>query len=485
MSPVKARARKSPPDITPLVVDVDGTLLKTDLLHEAVLHLIAHRPLAALGLPLWLAGGRSRLKAELAQRASPGLETVPLRGEVMVLIRQAQAAGRKVYLASASDRSFVEAVAARIGGMAGVFATEAGGENLAGKAKAAVLVESFGAGGYDYVGDQPIDFPVWRQARRAYAVAHSDGFAARLRAAFPQVEIIAQPRSRPADYVRALRPHQWAKNVIIFLPVVTGHLFGLSSLLAAFVAFCSFSLAASSAYVLNDLLDLPGDRAHGRKSGRPFAAGAIPVAHGMALSAALMTAAFGLSLLLPTFFTVVLAIYVTFTLSYSLYLKRKLFIDVIVLALLYAVRVYGGLAATQTRDTEWLLMFSLFFFLSLAIVKRCSELVAIQAEGRGTLVKGRSYWVMDIAALQPLGAAAGYAAVVVVALYLSSYDVAERYSRPNLLWLVCPLLLYWISRALVMANRGVLHDDPVVFALTDRASWWTALAVVLVILAAI
>lgn len=471
-------------DLTPLVMDVDGTLLKTDLLHESVLHLIAHSPLRMLMLPIWLARGKSQLKSELAQRASPGLETVPLREEALSMIRDAQAAGREVYLASASDRTFVVAVAERIGGISGVFATETAGKNLAGAAKAEVLVQRFGIGGFDYVGDQPVDFPVWRKARRVYAVAHSDGFAARLRAAFPEAEIIAQPRARLADYARAMRPHQWAKNLIIFLPVITGHMFDVPTLVAAFLAVACFSLAASSAYLLNDLLDLPGDRAHASKSARPFAAGAIPVAHGLVLSGVLMSAAVALSSLLPPLFTTVLAIYVVSTMSYSLFLKRKLFIDVIVLALLYAVRVYGGLAATQTQETEWLLMFSLFFFLSLAIVKRCSELVAIQSEGR-TWAKGRGYWVADIGALQPLGAAAGYGAVLVVALYLSSYDVAQRYSHPTLLWLICPLLLYWISRALVMANRGVLHDDPVVFALTDRASWWTALAVILVILAAI
>jgi 4-hydroxybenzoate polyprenyltransferase len=231
-------------------------------------------------------------------------------------------------------------------------------------------------------------------------------------------------------------------------------------------------LAASSAYVINDLLDLPGDRDHPRKSQRAFAAGKVPITHGVTLAALLMAGAFALSLLLPWRFIGILSIYLTCTLGYSLLLKRKLLIDVIMLGGLYTLRVFGGLAATDTHQTQWLLMFSLFLFLSLAIVKRCSELVANRAVGRAGAM-GRGYWVEDLNVLFPLGAAAGYGAVFVVTLYLSSPEVAALYTNPNRLWLLCPLLLYWISRVLVMANRGHLHDDPVIFALTDRISWLT------------
>lgn len=464
----------------PLIVDVDGTLLKTDLLQEAALQFVAAHPARILSLPQWLAGGKTKLKTRLADSIDPGMDTVPLREEVVALIREAQTHGRPVYLASASDHRYVEKLAQRIGGIEGVFGTEPDSRNLAGAAKADRLVEVFGEGGFDYIGDNAVDFAVWRKAHQVLCVAHSDGFAASVLKTFPKAHIIARPRPTPRGYIKALRPHQWAKNALVFLPLVAGHRFDGPTIAATVIGFLCFCFAASSAYIFNDLLDLPGDRDHPRKSQRPFAAGTVPITHGIVISALLMAAAVGLSLTLPDRFTLVLLLYVAATLTYSLYLKRKLLIDVVMLGGLYTLRVYGGLAATSSQQTQWLLMFSLFFFLSLAIVKRCSELVAKQAAGK-TLVMGRGYRIGDLGIMLPLGAAAGYGAVFVVALYLSSPEVRALYGHPNRLWLMAPFLLYWISRALLMASRGDLHDDPVVFALTDRNSWLVALCVAAVI----
>ncbi|HEX5262331.1 MAG TPA: UbiA family prenyltransferase, partial [Phenylobacterium sp.] len=338
--------------------------------------------------------------------------------------------------------------------------------------KASQLVEVFGPGGFDYIGDQPTDFPVWRQARQVLAVTHSGAFSTRLLKDFPNAEIVARSRSSFGSYVRGLRVHQWAKNSLVFLPMILGHRFGLETLAATVVGFFCFCFAASSAYVANDLLDLPGDRDHPRKARRPYAAGDVPVTHGILLSAMLMISAFGLAMLLPQRFLLVLSIYVATTLGYSFYFKRKLLVDVVVLGGLYTLRIFGGLAAIDVYQTQWLLMFSLFLFLSLALVKRCSELVAKRADGK-TTVMGRGYRIDDLAILFPLAAAAGYGSVFVVALYMSSPEVRVLYHYPDRLWLMCPLLLYWISRVLMLANRGELHDDPVVFALTDRKSWIT------------
>jgi len=277
-----------------------------------------------------------------------------------------------------------------------------------------------------------------------------------------------------------LRVHQWAKNLLVFLPMIAGHRFDVATITGTTLGFFCFCFAASSAYVINDLLDLQGDRDHLRKSNRPFAAGKIPIMHGILLAMLLMAGSFALSLLLPWRFIGVLSIYVACTLGYSLLLKRKLLIDVIMLGGLYTLRVFAGLAAINAHQTQWLLMFSLFLFLSLAIVKRCSELVANRLTGK-RVVAGRGYGIDDLNVLLPLGAAAGYGAVFVVTLYLSSPEMAALYTHPNRLWLVCPLLLYWISRMLVMANRGHLHDDPVVFALTDRISWITGACLACVI----
>jgi 4-hydroxybenzoate polyprenyltransferase len=455
----------------PLVVGVDGTLVATDLLQEAALQFIAQYPLQAYRLALWLGDGKSNLKTQLADRVNPGIQTVPLRVEVLALVRDAQAIGRPVYLASASDRRYVEQLAERIGGIANVFGTETG-TNLAGDAKADQLVAAFGIKGYDYVGDKPIDFAVWRSARKPLVVVHSANFGAKMLQAFPDAAVVARPRAGLREYVRALRIYQWAKNILLFLPLIAGHQFDREAIAATLLGFVCFCFAASSAYVINDLLDLQGDRDHPRKSRRPFAAGKIPIRHGMLLAALLMAAAFLISLLLPWRFVGILSIYVACTLGYSLLLKRKILVDVIMLGGLYTLRVYGGLAAINASQTQWLLMFSLFLFLSLAIVKRCSELVANRVAGRvsGT---GRSYRVEDNNVLLPLGAAAGYGAVFVVTLYFSSPEIVVLYSHPNRLWLICPLLLYWISRMLVIANRGEMHDDPIIFAFSDRISWIT------------
>lgn len=462
-------------DLVPLAVDVDGTLLRTDLLQEAALQFVARSPLKAPLLLPWLLRGKATLKAQLATRVDPGVATMPLRDDVLNLISKAQAEGRPVYLASASDHRYVEALAGRLSGIAGVFATE-NGVNLSGRIKAERLTAAFGVGGFDYVGDNKVDFEVWRSARRVLAVTPSRGFSAKVRRAFPDAEIVTQPSTPLKPYIKALRPHQWAKNALVFLSLIAGHHFDLRTVLATALAFICFCAAASSAYIINDLLDLPGDREHPTKHRRPFAAGLIPIPNGIALSAVLMVLAIGLSFLLPFRFMLTLGAYVATTLAYSFVLKRRAIIDLITLGGLYTLRVFAGLTAVSLASTPWLLMFSLFLFLSLAAVKRCTELVQRRNAGKSEAV-GRGYRVDDLAVLFPVAAAAGFGAVLVVTLYLSSPEVMRLYAHPNRMWLVCPLLMYWVSRILLLASRGELNDDPVVFAITDRISLLTGVLV--------
>ncbi|MDB5698718.1 MAG: UbiA prenyltransferase, partial [Alphaproteobacteria bacterium] len=413
----------------PLVVDVDGTLVKSDLLHEAALQFVARHPLEIWRLFYWLFGGKAKLKAKIADRVSPGVDTIPLREQTVAAIRDAQAAGRPVYLASASDRRWVEPIAERVGGIAGVLASD-GRVNLAGSAKAAALVTRFGRRNFDYIGDDRVDFPVWAEARRQLLVGHGPLLEAAVRRRFPEVETIARPRPPLRAHFRALRTHQWAKNALVLLPVIAGHSFlNVAALLAALAAFLAFSLAASSAYIVNDLLDLPNDRDHVRKSSRPFAAGEVPITRGIGMALVLMTGAILVAVPLPWEFLAILGVYVVFTLGYSLFLKRKMVIDVIVLGMLYTMRVFGGVAATGSQQSQWLLMFSLFLFLSLATVKRCSELVAKREAGQPG-VRGRDYAAADLNVLFPLAAAAGYGAVLVVGLYLSSPEVRVLYTNP-------------------------------------------------------
>jgi 4-hydroxybenzoate polyprenyltransferase/phosphoserine phosphatase len=464
----------------PLAVDVDGTLLMTDLLHESALQFVARHPFQTPRLLGWLTQGKAALKAQLADRIDPGVAALPLRPEVVALIRTAQAEGRPVYLASASDARLVEALAVHIGGITGVIGSD-GATNMAGDAKAAALVAQFGRGGFDYVGDTAVDLPVWAAARKALVVARSPRLAARAAQVAADTQVVATPQRRLKDYLRAMRPHQWAKNSLVFLAMFAGHKLGLPMFGKSLLAFACFCAAASSAYVINDLLDLPGDRAHPRKLRRPFASGALPVLDGLLLATLLMALTlFLVSFLSPTFM-LVLAIYVATTLGYSMLFKRHAIIDVIVLGGLYTIRVVGGVVVTDSDDAQWLLMFSLFLFFSLALVKRCSELVQLRERGIAD-TPGRGYRVGDLALLQPMATAAGFGAVLVFALYISSSKVIQLYEHPKWLWLICPLIMYWISRVLLLSGRGELHDDPVIFAITDRLSWLTMAAVVAVVL---
>ena len=459
-------------------------LIRSDLLLEAALQLVATQPWSAWKLVNWLAGGKALLKKSLADSVDPHISTMPLREETVTAIAAAKAQGRQVWLASASNHRWVEQIAARIDGVDGVMGSDEV-TNLAGPNKAAALVERFGHKGFDYIGDQLVDMPVWDVARRQIMIAHTSRLERAVKRRFPDVEVIARPSKPILPYFKAMRPHQWSKNALVFLPAIAGHQLGDPvALFAAIIAFCAFSLAASSAYIINDLLDLPGDRDHHRKYSRPFAAALISIPRGVMMAGGLMVLAISLAALLPFEFLTILLGYAALTLGYSLYLKRQMLLDVMILCGLYTIRVLGGIAAMGEEKSQWLLMFCLFFFLSLAIVKRCSELVARRDVGKSS-PPGRGYAINDLAMLLPLGAAAGYASVMVVTLYLSSPQISMLYNHPLRMWLICPLLIYWISRALMLSNRGEMHDDPIIFALTDKVSWLTGLAAAVIIAIAI
>lgn len=467
----------------PLVVDVDGTLLRTDLLVESALGAVRRSPLVLLQVPGWLAAGRARLKRELAARGGLEPEALPYNEAVLERLQRERARGRRLYLASAADREAVAAIADHLGLFEGVFASD-GAINLKGETKAAALVEAFGEGGFDYLGDDRADLPVWRRARRAGLVDAPAAVERAVARAGGDHEVVAPRRSDALAYVRALRPHQWLKNLLVFVPAVAAHTLGPASLTLATLALLAFSLVASGVYVLNDLLDLPSDRAHPRKRNRPFASGAVPLAHGLVLCPILLVAGAAVALLAGGPLLAVLGVYFVLTSAYSLYLKRQALLDVITLAGLYTLRVLGGAAAVGLPVSEWLLAFSLFLFLALAIVKRYAELVDAVENDHGD-PRGRGYEARDLAVLAALGAAAGYSAVLVLALYTQTAQVQALYAQPTLLWGVCGLLLYWISRMLLISHRGGMYDDPLVFAIGDRVSQAVLVLCALLVLAAV
>lgn len=455
----------------PLVVDLDGTLLRSDLLLESALAFVRSSPLQSLRPLGWLAGGKATLKEKLAQATDIDVSVLPYNEDLLARLRAEKAAGRTLVLATASHHLLATRVAAHLGLFDDVLATAAG-RNLSAHNKRDALVQRYGERGFDYAGNSHADLPVWAAARQAWVVDASAGVERRARAAGNVAETMHSAAAGLRDWLQALRLHQWLKNLLVFVPLLAAHRLGDMSLLAqGLLAFVLFGLCASSVYLLNDLLDLADDRHHASKRHRPFAAGRLPITAGLLGFPALLLPAFAAALyFLPPAFALVLAIYYLLTLGYSLVLKRHMAIDVITLAMLYTLRIVAGTAALSLPPTSWMLAFSMFIFLSLALIKRYTELHDAQRRGHNGKTRGRGYYADDLAMVSSLGAASGYLSVMVLALYIDDQSTAALYAHPQLIWLACPLLLFWITRAWMLAHRGQMHEDPVIFAIRDRTS---------------
>ena len=448
-----------------LVVDLDGTLCRTDTLFEGLLSLAAQQPLMLLAVPVWLAQGRVNLKAQLADRKILDAERLPFNDQVVDHLRQARAEGRRTALVSAADHRQVTAIAEATGLFDEAYGS-AEGRNLKGPEKAAFLTEHFGAGMFDYIGDSRADVPVWAAARTALTVRAGPGLRKAAETAQPNTLHLDPPDAPWGDILRAMRPHQWVKNLLIFLPTFAAH--DMSNLVAILLGFVAFSLTASTVYVINDLIDLDADRAHPRKRLRPFAAGRLSLQMGLALAGGLCLLAVLFGLMTGPLFLLVQAVYLVLTLAYSMWLKRKLIIDVLTLAGLYTIRIVAGAAAATVVLSPWMLGFSIFLFLALAAVKRQAELADQLTSQRAS--HGRAYEVDDLPILRGIATSATHASVLVLALYINSADVRALYATPFLLWFICPILLYWSLRMIMKAHRGQMTDDPIVFAATDRVS---------------
>ncbi|MBI3849014.1 MAG: UbiA family prenyltransferase [Verrucomicrobia bacterium] len=465
-----ATVSTEPATLVPLCVDLDGTLIKTDLLGESMTRLLKRNPLHLFVLPFWWLKGRAFLKREIAARVELDVTTLPYHQPLIDFLREEHRRGRPIFLATASDRKLVQPVADHVGLFTAVLASD-GETNLRGTQKLRAMEERFGMRGFDYAGNSSVDLPVWQHARQAIVVNARESVTARARQIATVSHVFNEAQMPIQSLLKTLRPHQWVKNLIIFVPLLTSHQLNNTTLLAHAVrAFVAFSLCASSVYVLNDLLDLDADRHHPTKKLRPFAAGDLSLPTGFALVLILLVGSFGLAWLLPKTFALVLALYFVLTTSYSWRLKQFVLLDVFFLAGLYTMRLIGGHEATEIAYSFWLLAFSMFIFLSLALVKRYLELLALRHENRHD-VKGRGYTANDLEMVATLGTASGYLSALVLALYVNSEQVVKLYAHPILLLLACPLLLYWISRVWLIAHRGQMHDDPIVFALKDSTSY--------------
>ncbi|MBK0393758.1 UbiA family prenyltransferase [Ramlibacter algicola] len=454
---------------TVLVVDLDGTLTFTDTLHELAIGLLKDKPLLVFALPLWLAMGKAALKARLAATTSIDASTLPYNDQLLAWLKTERASGRSIALCTAADRRVAQQVADHLQVFDEVIASD-GSVNVTGKAKRAALEAKFGSHGYDYAGNASADVAVWAGARRAILANARPSVAAQAAKVADVAKQFPRERADLRQWVKLIRAHQWLKNLLLFVPLLAAHQLGdLATVGTLALAFVAFSLCASAVYVTNDLLDLESDRRHPRKRHRPLASGAVPIAQGAALVPVLLA----LSVLVGAFvgadFLGWLGLYFVVTTLYSLHLKRIPLVDCLTLAALYTLRVIAGGEAAEIELSFWLLAFCVFIFLSLAFVKRYAEL-QVEAQAHGKRAHGRGYEVADANLLQTLGIAAGYASVMVLALYLNSDTVAAMYEHPRVIWLAIPLMLLWVSRAWMKAHRAEMHDDPVVFAIKDRGS---------------
>lgn len=466
---------------SPLYVDLDGTLAATDTLWESLIQFLKSNPLNFFLLFRWLLRGKVYFKNQLAGAVQLDPATLPYREEVLAYIRKARGEGCPVILATASHQSVADKVAGHLNLFSGVLATDSE-SNLSGKRKLKAIQAGAGHKPFRYMGDAAVDIPIWEAAESAIIVNPSRKLMKQTNH-LSQAIIISTGSAKGMLYawLKALRVHQWSKNILLFVPLVMAHrLFEMPLVLDLLLAFISFSLSASAVYILNDIIDLQADRQHPTKKQRPFASGALSIQSGLLALPLLIAASFGIALFkLPLLFSLALGFYLLFTTSYSFYLKRQPIIDVITLASLYTFRMFAGALAVSIPISFWLLAFSMFFFLCLAFMKRYNDLLPLNGQER---VNGRGYIARDVEVVLATGIASGYISLLVFALYLNSEHVKELYPNAILLWLIIPFLFYWITRMWLLAHRGKMNDDPVIFALKDRPSYIIYLAIALILL---
>ncbi|MBT8421497.1 MAG: UbiA family prenyltransferase [Gammaproteobacteria bacterium] len=458
----------------PLIVDLDGTLIRTDLLHESVFGLLKQNPFNVLKLPFWLLRGKAHMKEQIAQRVAVRVDLLPYNDEFLSYLREEHAAGRTLVLATASNQRYARGVAEHLGIFSEVLSSDEA-RNLSGPRKLQHIESLIPEGQFAYAGNASVDVPIWQHAAAAVLVSPSSSTRSQAESIGNVERVFENNSRRVVELFRAIRPHQWLKNLLVFVPLVLSHqIDNLSLVVNCIIAFAAFSFCASSVYLLNDLLDLDSDRQHPRKCRRPFAAGSLPVTVGVVAMCVLLIIAVGLAMVLPPLFLPALIFYYAMTLAYSIWLKKAALVDGLTLAALYTMRLIAGAAAIAVMPSFWMLAFSMFIFLSLAFIKRYSELLTMGGAGAPQKLAGRGYKPVDMETVAQLGTASGYLAVLVLALYINGDKVDEMYARPEALWMLCPMMLYWVSRMWLLTRRGDMHDDPVVFTIRDVRTWWLA-----------
>lgn len=472
-------------NLRPLFVDLDETLVLTDTLWESCLLYIKRYPIQSWRLIIWLFYGKAYFKEQIARKVIPDAEALPYNTEVVKYIRKQKEDGKDIYLLTAANQRIADSVSKFIK----IFTVSIGSSsklNLKSKEKLRVIKEIAGTGQFDYIGDSKADIPIFIEANTAIICNNSKRIINKLNIIQDKITILPNTRTNLfRQWIKALRVHQWSKNMLLFLAILMSHRILEPNLFKqVLVAFFSFSLSASAVYILNDLFDLGADRKHPSKKNRPFASGRLPVVSGICAIPILLIISFLLAVsLLPHTFIIILILYLITTTAYSLYLKEKIILDVIILGALYTLRVLAGGLAVDIGVSSWLLGFSWFFFLSLAFMKRYADLLLIKNNNQEEIF-GRGYSTADLGIVQKSGITSGFISLLVLVLYINSDQVIELYKEPSMFWLTIPVLLYWLMRMWLVAHRGKMTDDPIIFAIKDKISYITFLIIIIILIVA-
>lgn len=464
---------------TALCLDLDGTLIRSDALFESIFQMAKVNPFLLLLVPIWLLKGKPNLKEEINKRIDFNAKYLPYNQGLIDYVISEKSNGRKIYLATASHISIAQKVAEHLNFFDGVYATK-DGYNLKSNKKAKILNQEFGKGNYVYAGDAKVDFNIWKDSAAAIVVSNKSSFIDDVRDKFNIEKEFYNKSNLFKSILKEIRVYQWVKNILLFLPIVLAHTVdNITDLTNVLIGFFSFSISASFVYVLNDLLDLDSDRNHPRKKNRPLASGDLPIQIGIALVPILFIIGVGLSLLLNFKFQLILLAYILITTAYSFSLKKIPILDIIILATLFTSRIVAGAFAANVYLSMWILAFSMFFFMNLAVLKRYTELLVMKKNKQIKAV-GRGYHIEDMGLLLSIGPAAGFLSVLVFVLYIDSSQATGLYSEPLVLWLIAPVFLYWISRIWHLSVRGNMTDDPIVFTGKDKVSYIVGLIIFII-----
>lgn len=455
-----------------LFVDLDGTLIATDTFFESIVLLLKSYPLKTFSLILWMFKGKAYLKDKIAQHKTPKASLLPYREEVLAFIKKEKGKGRKVYLLTAANQKIANKVANHLGCFAGAFGSN-DKINLSGEQKLKRVYQIVGKAQFDYIGDSKVDIPIWKKSNEIIMVNPNTVVINKFKKS-KNVQLIKPSRHKTnlKIMIKGMRVHQWAKNSLLFLPIIMAHQFtDVNLLITVLWAFISFSLCASAVYILNDLIDIETDREHPTKKKRPLASGLMSVKTAAVLIFLLLLTSVFISIkMLSAAFLIILIIYMISTTAYSIILKQIMLIDVIILGGLYTLRIVAGSIASRVDVSSWLLVFSMFFFLSLAFMKRYADLILMK-QNNYEEIAGRGYHIDDLDLVQKSGITSGFVAMLVLALYINSDHVIELYKSPILIWFMIPVLFYWLMRMWMVTNRGEMTNDPINYAIRDRTTY--------------